>query len=124
MADELKKDWRKEMEEREAEEKALEAEHQKKMRWYQRWDIVLNCLWALTIAFLTVLICMGAVHVGRRLDECIECRRTKTEVPTEVQTSTTAPRIVPDDIFKGYVTVTGAKVSGITRDGGLNPSPR
>ena len=94
MTDELKKDWRTEMEEQEAKRKEQEAEYERSLKSRHRLDIVLNCLWALTIAFWTVSIYMGVVHLGRRLDECIEGRQTNTEVPTAVQTSTTVPRIL------------------------------
>ena len=124
MTDELKKDWRKKMEEREAEEKALEAEHQKKMRSYQRWDIVLNCLWAVTIAWSRVALFLAAFELGWCIGERVGKKHDKPNVieSTAVETTST-PRIVPDDIYKGYAMVAGVEVPRITKDSGLTPPP-
>jgi len=123
MADEQNKDWQKEREEREAEEKAREAEHERKMKSFHRWDIALNCLWAATIALSTVMMFVAAFELGRRIGACAGKKPEKTCIvePAAVET-TGAPRIVPDDIFGAYAVSTGAEVTGIVGDRGL-PTP-
>ena len=89
-----------------------------KPRWYEclpdlSFLLVIIVFWA-----LIVLICL--LPCPRR---CCECCRAKSTMPAAVQTSTTVPLVVPDDIYKGYAMVFGVEVPAIARDMGLTPSP-
>ena len=117
MADELNKDWQKELDEQ-------EAELDKNEKLLRRWEIASYCLQMLAIAFLTTVVCFGAFELGRYLELRAEKQRQKTCAvePAKVQAAG-LPTIVPDDIYKGYAMVFGVEVPAIARDMGLTPSP-
>lgn len=125
MTDELNKDWRKEMDEQEKKWAEQEAEYERSLKSLNRWKVAANCVEMVGITLVTLAVCFGAFELGRRLELRAEKQRQKTCVVESAKVQAAGlPRIVPDDIFKGYAMAIGAEVPGITKDSGLTPSPR